>query len=312
MPHARSPVVAILMCMAASAAFAEPVFPPGARIGLTPPKDMQVSKRFTGFEHPVKGAAITFVEMPQEAFAKLSKELSAETLKAQGVTVTNREEMKVDGKNAVLISGEQSAGQMVLRKWLLLAEDPTMTAFVVAQAVRGADNYADDDIRAALTSVAIRPPVPLEDQIAALPFRVASRAGFRPVRAVAGNSLLMTEGPKDVIVQGEQPMIVLAQSATPAPPARQRDQIARQALLANKAFKDIVFERSQGFRQKGADWHEIVARANDSASGKPIVIMQTLRFAPDSYLRMVGVTASATRDATLKRFRTLFDGVELK
>ena len=47
---------------------AEPVFPPASRIGLVPPEDMVVSKRFSGFENPEKATAINFVEMPAEAY----------------------------------------------------------------------------------------------------------------------------------------------------------------------------------------------------------------------------------------------------
>jgi hypothetical protein len=305
----RLPLTSLLI-LAATTALAEPVYPPGARIGLTPPEDMRMSKRFTGFEAPAKGAAITLMEMPKEAFAELSKGLTADNLKTQGLTIQNREEITIGGKKAVLLSGEQATSGAVTRKWLLVAEDPTMTAFVVAQAPRGSQSYSDEEIRAVLTSLAIRAPLSIEEQIAALPFRLGVLSGFRPVRAAAGNSLLLTDGPKDVIAASEQPVVIVAQSTAPAPPSNQRDAFARQALLSNQTFKDVVFERSQGFRQKGSDWHEIVARATDAASGTPLVVTQTLRFAPDRYLRMVAVVRADARESTLPRVRALFDSVE--
>lgn len=296
----------------AAALAAGAVFPPGSRIGMEPLSETAVSKRFTGFEDPAKGLAFTFVEMPPEAFQELASGLTAERLKDQGVALKAREELTLGERNAVLVSGDQSLGQIVVRKWLLVVEDPTMTAFVIAQAIGSDGQRSDSEIKAALASIAIRPPLALEDQIKALPFRVTERAGFRPVRVMAGNSLLLTDGPKDTVAGAEQPIVIVAQSTNPAPPPPQRDGFARSALFGNGIFKDLVLERAQGFRQGGADWHEIVARGTDVQSGEPIVLTQTIRFAPDHYVRMLGVVKVDGRDAALPRFRALFDGLQVE
>jgi hypothetical protein len=129
---------------------------------------------------------------------------------------------------------------------------------------------------------------------------------------MAGNALFLTDGSKDVVVGAEQPIAIVAQSTAPAPPPPQREAFARSALLSNAIFRDATIERSQGFRQKGAEWHEIVARATEIASGAPVVVTQTIRFAPSGYVRMLGVVKADARDAVLPRFRTLFDGVEVE
>jgi uncharacterized heparinase superfamily protein len=110
----------------------------------------------------------------------------------------------------------------------------------------------------------------------------------------------------------EQPIVIVAQATGPAPPAAQRDSFARSVLFTNNIFKDVLIERSQGFRQKGADWHEIVARGNDAQSGTPVVLTQTIRFAPDGYLRMLGVVRAEARDEVLPRFRAIFDAVQVE
>jgi hypothetical protein len=54
-----------------------------------------------------------------------------------------------------------------------------------------------------------------------------------------------------------------------------------------------------------------VARGADIGTGKPIVVMQTIRFAPNRYIRMVGITAAAKRDEILPRFRKVIDGIQM-
>jgi hypothetical protein len=170
-----------------------------------------------------------------------------------------------------------------------------------------------DEVKAALKTVALRPPLSVDQQVAALPFKVGDLAGFRPVRAISGNALLMTDGPKDVVRDAEQPIMIVAQSFGPGPATpEQRDAFARQALSANAMLKDGKFERSQGFRLGGAEWHEIVAKGKDNTSDQPVIVMQTIRFSSDGYVRMLGVAREDKRDDVMPRFRRIVDGIAIK
>ena len=300
---------ALALVASIGAALAQPTFPPGSRIGLNPPKDMVLSKRFSGFENPAKGGTITVSEMPAEAYAQLSAGLTDEQLRRQGFRVNTREPIKLGDRTGFLISGEQASGKIVMQKWVLGLSDPSLTVFVVAQGM----GYSQDEMQAALKSVALRAPLPIGDQIASLAFRLGDQAGFRPVRVVAGNSLLLTEGPLDTWKSADQPVLVIATSFNPPPPPGDtREQFARAALGSNANLKNLEIERAQSFRQGGQEWHEIVARATDAPSGQPVVVMQTIRFTPANYIRMVGITRADKRDTYLPRFRKVIDSVSME
>jgi hypothetical protein len=205
------------------------------------------------------------------------------------------------------------AGSVQGRKWLLAVKDADITALVIAQVRGGQDGYSDGQMRDALKSVSLRGPVSIEEQISALPFRLGDKAGFRPVRVMAGNSVLFTDGPQDAVKAVEQPILIMASASLsgPLPPTERRGQFALAALNSNQILKDVKVERSESFRFKGQDWHEIVAKATEVASGQPVVVMQTIRFEPDRYVRMVGLTRVEQRDQNLPRFRSVIDGVEM-
>ncbi|SCY35867.1 hypothetical protein [Microvirga guangxiensis] len=298
------------LVLSVQAAFAaEPVFPPASRLGLVPPQEMTLSKRFSGFESEERAAAITFAEMPAEAFKQLSSGLTKEVLRKQGLEMKSRENVKLGSKTGILVSTTMT--KEMGRKWLLLVKDETMTGLVVAQVQGGQDGYSDAQIRDALKSVAVRQNVSLEEQLSALPFQIGEKAGFRPVRVMAGNSVLFTDGPKDAVKAMEQPMMILASSLQPPPPpGERRKQFAQAALYANQVLKNIRIERSESFRLKGQDWHEIVAKAVEAESGQPIVVMQSIRFDGNRYVRMVGLTREEQRDQNLPRFRAIADGIE--
>lgn len=301
--------------LAGAAAAAEPVFPPSSRFGFTPPADMVPSKRFSGFERIEGGATVSVVELPPAAFVDLEKNFTDENLKSQGFVVSNREAIKVAGNvDAVLFAGEQPVaeppGSPTIKKWLLLVGEPTVTGIIIAQSVP--DAATEETMRGMLTGVRIRPALTLDELVAALPFRVSNASGFRPVRVLAGNSVLMTLGPKEEVNNLDQPILVLAQAVQPPPTPEQRDAFAKAALYSNQTMKDFVIERSQSYRQNGVDWHEIVARAKDLPTDTPVVVSQTIRFAPDGYLRAVGVVRAEQRDGTLSLFRDVVDSVQMR
>ncbi|MBZ6076721.1 hypothetical protein [Microvirga puerhi] len=294
-----------------AAAAADPIYPPASRVGLVPLEDMVPSKRFTGFENPQKAAAITITELPSQAYEQLVAGMTKDSLRRQGLDVTSREKLKIDGKTGLLIAGAMT-GPVKGRKWVLALKGADLTALLVAQVEGGDDGYSEAQIRAALKSVALRGPVSLDEQVAALPFHVRDQAGFRPVRVTEGNSVLFTEGTKDTIKAVEQPILILAASQVPmALNGERRDQFARAALNSNQMLKDVTIERAESFRLQGQDWHEIVARAKEAASGQPVIVMQTIRFDNGRYVRMIGLTREADRQTYLPRFRQVIDKVDI-
>ena len=299
---------------AGPASAGEPVYPAGSRFGFEPPSDMSPSRRFAGFERKEGGATLSVVELPPTAFADLVQTFTDANLKSQGFSVETREPVKIGEAEGMLFTGSQpgepGSSTPTIRKWLLLVGDATVTGLIIGQALPDAET--EKTMRSLVTGVTIRPALTLEQQVDALPFRVGDPAGFRPLRVLAGNSVLMTQGPKDQMTNLEQPILVLAQAVQQPPTAEQRDGFAKAALYSNQTMKDFVIERSQSYRSNGIDWHEIVARATDLPTNTPVVVSQTIRFAPDGYLRALGVVRQDQREGTLAKFREVVDSVQVK
>ncbi|CAA2154969.1 hypothetical protein MBRA_00646 [Methylobacterium brachiatum] len=307
--------LAVLMAgLGSAASAADPVYPPGSRFGFEPPADMALSRRFSGFERKEGGATLSVVELPPNAFAELVSGFTDANLLSQGFAVEKREEVKVGDNEGMLYTGEQpadpNATAPAIRKWILVVGTPTVTGLIIAQALPDAET--EETMRKLVTGVTLRPPLTLDQQVEALPFRIGNMAGFRPIRVLAGNSVLLTAGPKDQMQNLEQPILVLAQAVQQPPAAEQRDGFARAALASNQTMKDFVIERAQSYRSNGVDWHEIVARAVDMPTNVPVVVSQTIRFNPDGYLRALGVVREDQRTGVLAKFREVVDSVQVK
>src|SRR5262249_49478827 len=173
-------LIALALALGAvPAAAGDASYPPGSRIGLAPPPGMVTSKSFFGYEDPDNNAAIVLLALPPQAYADLNKSVTADALKRQGLTFETREAFLLSTGKAFLVLGHHETDKIKIRKWILVAASSALTALVTVQIPEPAHSaYPDAAIRAALATLAIRPTVPVDEQLSLLPFQVGDLAGF--------------------------------------------------------------------------------------------------------------------------------------
>ena len=292
---------------------AEPVFPPGSRIGLEPPAGMTVSKLFQGFEDREKNASIIFVELSGEAYTEIEKSFAVEALKAQGIDVQAREEFPLkDGRGFLVIAHLAVAGTP-FRKWALVASEHDLTAVISIQVPDAAqDTYPDAALRASLATFTTRAAVPVQEQLDLLPFSLKDLAGFRIVRAAATGAALLTDGPKDAIELDEQPLLLITFLPGVGDQVSDRDSLARRAMSGTPGVTDMRIVRSEAMRIAGQPGHEILVDAKDAKTETQLRVVQWLRFGPGGSLRVLGAVRKDEWDKVFPRFRAVRDGIEPK
>jgi hypothetical protein len=309
-------IVLALALGAAPARAAEVAYPPGSRIGLVPPAGVVVSKNFFGFEDADNQVAIILVTLPAEAFADLEKSISADTLKRQGVTLEGREPMPLPTGKAFLVIGRQEVEKAKLRKWILVASVPGLTALVTMQVPDTAKaNYPDAAIRAALATLAVRSTVPVEEQLSLLPFKVGDLASFRVSGVVPGRAVMLSDAPPDAPGppgMGLEPHIIVA--VAPGGPGQnsEREAFARDVFATIPNIKEVHITTSEPLRVAGQQGYQILADAKDAVTGTAVTVVQWLRFGGGGYLQMVGVARTDAWKDAYPRFRTVRDAIEPK
>jgi hypothetical protein len=286
----------------------EPVFPGGSGIGLVPPAGLVPSTSFSGFEDPAKGTSIVVTEMPVDAYATIAAAFNREGLLATGIeTLSGPDEWPVKGAVvSKLIRGSQVAAGVKYRKWIVLVGAETTTAMVTVQIPEGvAGGLSDADVEKALRTLAVRAPASLPDQIASLPFKVADTADFRPVRVIAGATLLLTEGPNDTAANSMQPMIVVASNLNTAPEAATRLEFSKKAFMSLTGIKDVRSDNETSNQADGAEWIEIDGAATDAVNGDALYVAQIARFETSRYVRSILIVKDTQKDKYADRFRKL-------
>jgi hypothetical protein len=312
MAHIRW-MILLLIALAVPASAADVVYPPGSRVGLAPPPGLRASAEFPGFEDRQKNVAIMLSALPAEAFAEIEKSDSAESLKKQGATLEARESLTLPAGKAVLVIGSREVENTLVHTWLLVVERPELALLVTVRIPEPAKAaYPDDAIRAAFTSITLRPEVPVAEQLGLLPFKVSDLAGFKIGGVLAGRAVILTDTATDPADKAVTPHIIVALAPGAPAEASVRDDFAREVFGSIPNLKDVRITASESQRIGGQPGHEIRATAKEPTTDADITVVQWLRFGGGGYLQLVGIAPTSGWTPAYARFRSVRDGIEPK
>ena len=273
----RLPILLVAACAAlialspaGAAGAAGPVFPKGLRIGLAPPGDLKPSTLFPGFEDPDRGVRISILELPLPAFQEIERSIFAAN--QAGLTEVKRESFPFQSGIGFLVSGRAQKNDVKLRVWFLAATGigpqfgdlATMIRVEVPEAAAAV--YTEAAIREALASVTFR-PAPVEEQLALLPFKIRELAGFRVMKVLDRDGVILIEGAGAESV--EHPYMIVSLGRGMPDNADARARFARD-LLSSAPLRDITLTLAEPIRIGGQPGYEIRATAV-GLDGKPLV-----------------------------------------
>lgn len=294
-----------------TAAGAEPAFPPGSRVGLELPAGLKPSTQFPGFEDSERKATITILDLPGRAYEEIERSVFAQN--QSGLIDVKRESFPFANGIGILVSGRVTENGVLARRWFLLATgfggtvSDLTTLINVTVPETAATVYPDAVIRTALASVTFR-PIPIQEQLGMMPFKLNELAGFRVMRVLSEGAVILTDGPSDNF--DTQPyVIVSAGRGGPAAPG-DRGLFARD-LLATAPLRDLTIQLSEPMRIGGQPGYEIRAQASTLAGG-PILLVQWVRFGSGGFLRVVAVAPKDDWNTLFTRFRAVRDGIDTR
>lgn len=269
-----------------------PVFPNSSLVGLTPPTGMTLSASFSGFEDK-SGASILIMDMPGDRYAELATGMTPERMKPTGfIAEGGWEPLAVTGGEGQVIHGSQRAHGTDFRKHIAMLHWGDDAAMITIQVPEGSalhrNGLSDSEVAVLLRGVRFRTPPTVEEQLAALPFRVGDLAGFRAVKSFLGNSLLLTDGPNDVDPPADQPTVIVAQSLGAVFTAGQELAFARKAITSFDRMDDIAETAARSYRQGALPAVQTHGTGSDKDTGRPLVWSQTILFHDGGYTRIIG------------------------
>jgi hypothetical protein len=299
-------LIAIALVLGVGVADAEPVFPPGLRIGLEPAPGLAGRPGLSGFEDTKRKASVRIVELPTASYGQLVSNLfGAAPPGAKNVT---RELFSFQDGVGYLYDAHIVENGTAERRWFLLSMPLTDGApFVAVVDVRIPDTarsaYSEAAVKKMLSSIAIRKP-PIEEQLGLIPFKLQDLAGFK-VKSVAPDTVFIADGSSED--SSPHPYMVVSIGGASTTEMDDRGRFSRD-LLAHTPLPGLTIQSAEDMRIGGTPGFEIRGRVQGPGNSE-LSIVQWVRFLGGGFIRIVGVVPREQWEETFNRFRAVRDGV---
>jgi hypothetical protein len=301
-------VIAGLFVFLGPALAAEQVFPPGARVGLTPLVGLVPAKGFTGFMTEDSTVKVLVAELPAAAFGEVANTFKTNPAIANGA---KPESIETGAGTAYYTTETAKNASGVFRHYSMILSGSTFSGYVEVQVPENATKiYSDDAVRQMFASAVIRKEVPVDEQLALMPFKVSALGDFKNVRALgATGALLLADGDEAAGFEVAPFMVIGLMAATPTQPD-DRARFAEQAARAIPGMHTGRITMSEPVRIDGMAGYETRIDATSGRDDTPVTLVQWLRFGNGGSMRIIGSAPRDQWEKAFPRFRAVRDGIE--
>jgi hypothetical protein len=309
MKHIRLLSAITLLLIAIGPAFAaDPVFPPGIRVGMVPLVGLGRAKTFIGFETEDGSVKVLVAELPAQAYGEVVNAFKANPAGTGGI---KPESIETSAGVAYYTAENARNGATTVRRYSMILQGGTFSGYVAVQVPENASKiYTDDAIRQMFATAVIRKEVPIEEQLGLLPFKVSELGNFKNVRTLApGGAVILADGDETTGFEAAPFMVIGLMASAPTQPD-DRGRYAQQAATSIPGVRDWRITMSEPVRIDGMPGYETRLDATSGKDNTPVTVVQWMRFGGPTSLRIIG---SAPRDqwsSAFPRFRAVRDGIE--
>jgi hypothetical protein len=310
MKHLRLFSAAAMLFAALGPTFAaDPVFPPGIRVGMTPLIGLVPAKTFAGFETEDESVKVLVAELPSEAYGEVMNALRANPAVAGGA---KPESIETAAGTAYYTTETAKNGTSIVRRYSMILSGGTFSGYVAVQVPENAGKiYSDEAVRQMFASAVIRKEVPVEEKLGLLPFKVSELSNFKNVRTLTpGAAVILADGNETTGLEAAPFMVIGLMGTGPTQPD-DRGRFAEQAATAIPGVRNGRITMSEPVRIDGMAGYETRIDATSGKDNTPVTVVQWVRFGGgQNSLRIVG---SAPRDQwaqAFPRFRAVRDGIQ--
>jgi hypothetical protein len=302
-------LVTLVLVVPGPAFAADPIYPAGSRVGLTPLVGLVPATKFAGFQTEDEAVKVLVAELPAEAYVEVANAFKTNPTGAGGIKPETIE--TAAGLAYYTAEEAKDATTGIVRRYSLILSGGAFSAYVAVQIPDNATKiYNDDAIRRMFASVAVRKEVPVQEQLALMPFNLSELSEFKNIRTLGpGAAIVLADGDEAGGLEASPFMVIGLISTSPATPD-DRGRFSQQTATTIPGIRDARITMSEPVRISGTPGYETRIDATSGKDNTPVTVVQWLRFGGSSTLRIIG---SAPRDqwaTAFTRFRAVRDGIQ--
>ena len=301
-------VAALLIGLVCPSLAADPVFPRGMRVGLTPLVGLSLAKAFVGFETEDHGVKVLVTELPAEAYNEVMNAFKANP---EGTGGIKPQSIETSAGVAYYTVEAAKDGQTNVRRYSMILPGGTFSGYIAVQVPESASKiYTDDAVRQMFASAVIRKQVPVDEQLGLMPFKISELGEFKNVRMLApGAAIILADGDETRGFEAAPFILIGIMGSTPAHPD-DRGRFAQQAATTIPGVRDARITMSEPIRIDGMPGYETRIDATSGKENTAVTVVQWLRFGSQSTLRIIGSAPRSVWTQAFPRFRAVRDGIQ--
>jgi hypothetical protein len=160
-------------------------------------------------------------------------------------------------------------------------------------------------------SATIRKEVPVDEQLAQMPFKVTDLANFKNVRTLGmGSAIVLADGDESTGFEAAPFMVISLMAQSPTTPD-DRDRFAQEAIRSFPGVHESRLTMSEPLRIDSTPGYETRMDATSGKDNTKVTVVQWLRFGSGSnVLRIVGSAPRDQWEKAFPRFRAVRDGIQ--
>jgi hypothetical protein len=311
MKHIRRLLALALFSAALSPALAaDPVYPPGVRIGMTLLVGLAPAKTFPGFETEDHSVKVLIAELPAAAYNEIKTAFKANSF--PGPNPIKPESLQTTAGEGFYTAENAKDGDVPVRRYSMIVPGDTFSGYVAMQIPDNATKiYSDDAVRQMFATAVVRKEVPVEEQLGLLPFKITELSAFKNIRTLApGSTILLADGDEEIGIEASPFMVIGAVASAPTQP-EDRGRFAQQAAGQIPGLRDGRITMSEPLRIDGSPGYETRVEATSGKANIPVTVVQWLRFGSGNQaLRIIASTPRDDWSKSFPRFRAVRDGIQ--
>jgi hypothetical protein len=312
MKHLRQLFALVLAVATLSPAFAaDPVYPPGLRIGIVPIEGLAVSKTFPGFESEDHRVKVLITELPAAAYGEVQNAFRTSSFPG-GANAIKPESLQTGAGEGYYTVETAKDGAETVRRFSMIISGGSFSGYVAAQVPEDAAKpFSDDAMRQMFASAVVRKEVPVDEQLSLLPFKITELGSFSNIRTLApGAAILFADGDEETGLEAAPFMVIGTIASAPAQP-EDRGRFAQQAAGQIPGLRDGRITMSEPLRISGSPGYETRVEAVSGKANTPVTVVQWLRFGnAGNALRIIASTPRDGWSTAFPRFRAVRDGIQ--
>jgi hypothetical protein len=302
--------LALFVTSALPALAADTVFPPGLRVGMVPLIGLAQAKTFPGFESEDGNVKVLVTELPPGAYGEVANAFKANPAGVGGI---KPDKIDTPAGLAYFTTETGKDGTATVKRYSMIVPGTGFSGYVAVQIPENATKiYTDDAVRQMFATAVTRKEVPVDEQLAQMPFKITDLADFRNVRTLApGASIVLADGDETTGFEPKPYVIIGLIGATPQQP-NDRARFAQEAAMQIPGVREVKVTMSEPIRING---QQAIETRLDGVSGKDkteVTVVQWIRFGGGTSLRIIASAPRNQWSSAFTRFRAVRDGIQPK